>query len=382
LDAYLRGPEITKITTEGEAVSFDNASVAWPVDDETDENERFVLRDINVTFPNGELSVISGKTGTGKSLLLSAILGEVDLLSGKIYAPSAPSILQRQDRKANRVNWIIPSAIAYVGQIPWIENASVKDNILFGLPFDETRYEETLKACALKKDLGMLTDGDKTELGSNGVNLSGGQKWRVTLARAVYSRAGILVMDDIFSAVDAHVGRHIYEKCLVGDLCKGRTRILVTHHVALCSPKTKFIIELGEGSVMTSGFVDELEEDGTLQKIKSLGQSSQEILEEEAATVVNSEESSDIGEQEEATEDVEGAPLSKVASTAAKQFVEEEAREKGAIKTHVYKTYLRDSGGFRWWSVGFMLYVGYQFLVVGKILQSMNADLLYKRMLT
>ncbi len=104
----------------------------------------------------------------------------------------------RHDSKANKGNWIIPEAIAYVAQIPWIENASIKDNIVFGLPYLEDRYKKTIEVCALKKDLEMLSDGENTEIGANGINLSGGQKWRVTLARAIYSRAGILVMDDIF----------------------------------------------------------------------------------------------------------------------------------------------------------------------------------------
>jgi len=96
------------------------------------------------------------------------------------------------------------SAEKVVGKIPWIENASVTENILFGLPMDEEQFDATVAACALKKDLDMLPDGVKTELGVNGVNLSDGQKWRITLARAIYSRAGILVIDDILSAVDAH----------------------------------------------------------------------------------------------------------------------------------------------------------------------------------
>lgn len=184
-----------------------------------------MLRDVNVSFPPGELSVVSGKTGTGKSLLLAGILGEVDVLQGKINVPRPPEPKDRHDELATRDNWIIPSSIAFVAQIPWIENASIKDNILFGLPFDEYRYKKVLEVCALKKDLDILTDGEKTEIGANGINLSGGQRWRVTFARALYSRAGILVLDDIFSAVDAHVGRFIFEKGLTGRLNTAR-RIL------------------------------------------------------------------------------------------------------------------------------------------------------------
>lgn len=217
IEKYLSAPEITKNTNDAPNISFENASIAWPSDeDNEDGDERYVLRNINIAFPENELSVVSGKTGTGKSLLLASILGEVDVLDGKINVPSPPHTLSRHDHLANPANWIIPSAIAFVAQIPWIENASIKDNILFGLPFDQYRYKKVLEVCALKKDLDMLTDGESTEIGANGINLSGGQRWRVTFARALYSRAGILVLDDIFSAVDAHVGRFIFEKGLTG----------------------------------------------------------------------------------------------------------------------------------------------------------------------
>ncbi|KAI8230908.1 ATP-dependent bile acid permease [Colletotrichum sp. SAR 10_96] len=363
---YLNGPEKTQTVTNGPDVAFENASIAWPVDEETKDEDRFILRNVDVTFPAGELSVISGKTGTGKSLILAALLGESDLLSGAIYAPKPPSLKERHDDKANRDNWIIPESISFVGQIPWIENATLKKNILFGLPLDEERYNKTIDACALRKDLEMLSDGDKTELGANGINLSGGQKWRLTLARAIYSRAGILVLDDIFSAVDAHVGRHIYEKCLTGELCKGRTRILVTHHVALVEPKTKFIVELGDGTVQHSGFKSDLDEDGTLQLIKSHEQSAQEIADEEAATAVNSEDASDVDAPEVAELNGDGGVLKKIPSKATRQFVEDEAREQGAIKKHVYAAYLSQSGGWPWWGFGFFLFALYQGVVIAR----------------
>ncbi|KAK3903780.1 P-loop containing nucleoside triphosphate hydrolase protein [Staphylotrichum tortipilum] len=367
IEEYLNSPEVEKISKDSDEVAFDNASIAWPADEALDEAERFVLRNVNVTFPKGELSVISGKTGTGKSLILAAILEEVDILGGTLYVPRAPPLADRHDDKANKDNWIIPNAIAYVAQIPWIENASIKDNILFGLPFDSERYAKTISVCALKKDLEMLNDGENTEIGANGINLSGGQKWRVTLARAVYSRAGILVLDDIFSAVDAHVGRHILENCLGGELAEGRTRILVTHHVALCEAKTKYLVELGDGGVLHAGFVEELREQGTLQRIKSHEQSAEEIESDESATVVSSDVSLDDGEGGEE----EGAPLVKVPSktatpAAARKFVEEETREQGAVRKHVYLTYLKDSGGFFYWSFALLVFLVVQGINIGR----------------
>jgi len=379
IEQYLNSPEVEKISKDAEEVAFDNASIAWPADEALDESERFVLRNVNLTFPKGELSVISGKTGTGKSLMLAAILEEVDILGGTLYVPRAPPLADRHDAKANKDTWIIPNAIAYVAQIPWIENASIKDNILFGLPYDADRYAKTISVCALKKDLEMLNDGENTEIGANGINLSGGQKWRVTLARAVYSRAGILVLDDIFSAVDAHVGRHILENCLGGELAEGRTRILVTHHVALCEAKTKYLVELGGGGVLHAGFVEELRERGELQRIKSHEQTAaDEIESDESATVGGSDEEVDDQQQGGLDEGGEGedAPLVKVPSktvapaAAARKFVEEEAREQGAVRRHVYLTYLKDSGGFFYWSFALAVFMVVQGINIGELLKS------------
>lgn len=199
IDEYLKAPERHQYKTTNDHIAFQGATVAWPSDtDEKSSSERFRLRDINLKIPKGDLTVISGMTGAGKSLLLAAIIGEADLLSGTVKAPRAPLTAQRFDGYATKGNWIIDSSIAYVAQIPWIENATVKQNILFELPYDQGRYNKVLDACALRKDLEILEDGDETDIGFNGVNLSGGQRWRVTLARALYSRAGILVLDDIF----------------------------------------------------------------------------------------------------------------------------------------------------------------------------------------
>lgn len=366
IEKFLKSPEIEDFAAESEEVTFDNATIAWPADEQLEDEERFVLRDINVTFPKGELSVISGKTGTGKSLMLAAILGEVDILSGKIALPKSPGSEDRKDSKATRDNWIIPESIAYVAQIPWIENASIRDNVEFGLPHDEERYQKVIDVCALRKDLEMLSDGEKTEIGANGINLSGGQKWRVTLARAIYSRAGILVFDDIFSAVDAHVGRHIFDRCLTGELAAGRTRILVTHHVALCQLKTKYLVELGDGKVLNAGLLSELEDDGTLDLIKSHEQTSTEIREDENTTAVNSQEVSDDDEVDQNGAD--GNTLKKVLSKQpeARKFVEDEKREQGAIKTHVYGVYLKDSGGWAFWIALLSIYVVVQALLLGR----------------
>ena len=356
IEKFLGGPEIKNIrtfSTERADVAFEDATLSWPVEDEEDkkdESNQFVLRDVNLRFPPGELSVISGKTGSGKSLLLAAILGEAELLSGAIHVPQPPSLEERHDQKANPGNWILSSSMAYVGQQPWIENATLRDNILFGMPFDEERYEQTIVACALKKDIGALSDGDKTELGINGVNLSGGQKWRVTVARAVYSRAAILVLDDIFSAVDAHVSRHILEQCLGGSICKGRTVILVTHHVGLVEQHARFIVELADGGIQYSGLTEKLREARILDKIKSV----------EPPVIEGSASSSDTEVESD------GAPLKKQNSKIPTKFVEDETRQKGAVKARVYKTYLERSGGILYWVFLALVFITYQASQLGR----------------
>ncbi|KAF4498142.1 ATP-dependent bile acid permease [Fusarium agapanthi] len=365
IQTYLNGPEMKNTLSEGTDVAFEDASIAWPEDDETPDEDRFILRSLNIRFPAGELSVISGKTGTGKSLLLSAILGETDVLEGSVCVPNTIAPDERRDAQANLGDWIIPGSIAYVGQTPWLESASLRDNILFGLPFVEERYNQVVDVCALKKDLQILTDGDKTELGANGINLSGGQKWRVTLARAIYSRADILVMDDVFSAVDAHVGRHIFEKCVTGDICKGRTRILVTHHVALVQSKAKYIVELGEGVALHAGLISDFIKDGTLEEIRQHEETAQQTSEDEttdSSTAVNSEEASIT----DPAENNENNALQKVPSKNAKQFIQEEVRERGVVKKHVYLTYLQDSGGVVLWSICALVFLGYEVGILGR----------------
>lgn len=187
LESFFDEPELINIlsrpseTVIGESskpvICLNNATISWPSEEVTYDDitdNRFILRDVNISFPLNQLTVICGRTGSGKSLLLHSMLGETELLDGKITVPRAPK--ERYDSRATRDNWIIPSSIAYVAQIPWIENGTVKDNILFGLPMDRRRYEQVIEACAMTKDLELLMDGDETEIGMGGINMSGGQR--------------------------------------------------------------------------------------------------------------------------------------------------------------------------------------------------------------
>ncbi|GAA5837403.1 hypothetical protein JCM5353_002686 [Sporobolomyces roseus] len=227
------------VATNGNGSSSRASSIAAP--------KSFELQDIDVEFPKGELSLICGRLGSGKTLMLLALLGEVDVVSGSVTCPrSSPSAIAlpslEWDKYLTESNWIAANQTAFVPQQAWLQNATVKDNILFGLPFRQKRYQDVLDACSLVSDLKILEDGDATEIGEKGINLSGGQKVRISLARAVYSRASTLLFDDILSAVDAHTAAHIYEKCLNGPLLEGRTVILVSHQVQLTAPGAAFVV--------------------------------------------------------------------------------------------------------------------------------------------
>lgn len=368
---YLRAPEKQQYAVPSPEISFDHASVAWPSDSPEEDTDRFLLSEISVKFPARQLSVIAGKTGSGKSLLLAAILGEVDKFSGTVRVPRAPD--QHYDHKANKSNWIIDSAVAFVAQIPWIENTTIKANILSDLPFDQERYYQVLSSCALFKDLEMLPDGELTDIGADGINLSGGQRWRVTFARALYSRAGILVLDDIFSAVDAHVGRQLFDEALTGKLGQGRTRILVTHHVGLCLPKTQYAVLLGGGVVEHAGLVSELQRKGVLEQ----------VLREEEERSISAEEKEEGIELAQTLD--QDTILQKILTSVTERsvrsddsgvdvqgkgqpqkFVEEEKREKGSVKLSIWREYLGASGGWWFWPPIVLFFLFFQLQVLGR----------------
>ncbi|KAL7749705.1 Canalicular multispecific organic anion transporter 2 [Sorochytrium milnesiophthora] len=200
-------------------------------------SDDFSLHDINLRIPRGSLTAIAGRIGQGKSSLLHAILGQMARMSGEVT---------------------VNGTVAYVAQSAWIVNGTVCENIVMDLPFDTLRYQRTLAACALLPDLQTLSHGDQTPIGDRGVNLSGGQRARISLARAVYADADIYLLDDCLSAVDAHVDRHIFSHVIGRNgLLAGKTVLLVTHgvhHLAYCD----HILLLQNGRIDEHGTFAEL----------------------------------------------------------------------------------------------------------------------------
>ncbi|CAG8651559.1 27572_t:CDS:10, partial [Gigaspora margarita] len=193
------------------------------------------LRKINISIPRGKLIAIVGPVGSGKSSLLSALIGEMKRIKGEV---------------------IFSGNVGYCPQAAWIQNATLRDNITFGLPFNYEKYQQVIKECCLEPDLRMLSSGDLSEIGEKGINLSGGQKQRVNVARAVYYNADIILLDDPLSAVDAHVGRYLFTNCIKGALVK-KTRLLVTHHLHYL-PQVDYIICMEDGEIAEQGTYEEL----------------------------------------------------------------------------------------------------------------------------
>lgn len=367
LEKYFSQPDKDLVAVAGDEIIFEKATVAWPKKEDLEQDatepteNRSTLRDVSLRFPEGKLSIISGKTGSGKSLLLAAILGEVKLISGTVKVPAPPAEEDLEEAKPiPDADWVIPSLTAFVSQTPWVETGTVQNNITFGLPFVESRYQNVLRACSLEKDIELLIDGDQTEVGPKGVTLSGGQRWRVALARALYSRAGILILDDVLSAVDAHVGRSMVDNALTGELADGRTRILATHHAELCLPKASYHVRLHEGRVESADTITP-SDNYTAATSGSNGSSVQG--DSETPTIADPQD--DQVSSEDTT--VAGAQTPNGRKKPNKSQVEEEKRETGRVKWHVYKTYLASSGAPLLWLVVAALIIGSGFAGIARV---------------
>ncbi|SHO79456.1 Similar to S.cerevisiae protein YBT1 (Transporter of the ATP-binding cassette (ABC) family) [Malassezia sympodialis ATCC 42132] len=262
---YLDSPEVSPPARTLRAspaspatVRLDKATVAWPL---TGQGSSFVLRNISVEFPVGR-TLLCGRVGCGKTLLLHALLHEAEVLHGTVQCPRSPSIsvpaeaesLTEAQRALGTDAWLHPDMVAYAPQQPFLMNTTIRDNILFGLPLgNATRYQAVLKACALTNDLEQWEHGDLTIVGENGTELSGGQKARIGLARAVYSRATVVLLDDVLSAVDTGTARYLTTHLLAGPLLDQRIVLLVSHNVAQVGQVVDQVVYMEPGRVAFHG---------------------------------------------------------------------------------------------------------------------------------
>ncbi|RVE76679.1 hypothetical protein OJAV_G00011380 [Oryzias javanicus] len=223
------------------SVLMNRAAFSWTGPDSAAEGEAepgacrgsLQLRSLNLNVTKGSLVVVVGKVGCGKSSLLSALTGELGRLSGVLFV-------------ANR-----EAGFGLAAQEPWIQHATVRDNILFGKDYDAVFYQAVIEACALSDDLSILPKGDKTEVGENGVTLSGGQKARLALARAAYMDKDIYLLDDPLAAVDTDVAEHLMQKCVL-ELLKGKTRILCTHRIEFAD-RADLVVLMDDGTIVRTG---------------------------------------------------------------------------------------------------------------------------------
>jgi len=342
-------------------IRLQNATIGWPIVMASPTSQAasvapvFRLRDVTCTFAPKQLNLICGKLGSGKSLLLAGLLGEADLLAGSLKCPrSTPdAIAQSEDiRIYTRGEWISPVLTGYVPQSAFLTNNSLRNNILFGLPMIRERYDAVLEACALLPDLALFEDGDEVEIGEGGIGLSGGQKARVSLARAVYSRAQTLLLDDVLSAVDAHTAAHIHKELLQGPLLKDRTVLLVSHQVQLIAPSAASVLVLDNGAVKFQGqaseFLSSVHYSGLLTEQED---KEDERLENVKDKATKDPSKADGGISEKAapstaaTDKDDGKGPDAPAKVSPRKLVEEEGRNVGSIGLKTWKRYLNMAGG-------------------------------------
>lgn len=257
-----------------ESVRIRDATFTW------DRNEsRNCLEDIDFVARKGELSCVVGRVGSGKSSFLQAILGDIWKIHGEV---------------------VVHGATAYVAQSSWVMNASVKENITFGHRWDPRFYERTINACAFVEDLKTLPDGDQTEVGERGISLSGGQKARLTLARAVYARADIYLLDDCLSAVDQHVGRHLINNVFgANGLLAGKTRILATNSIPVLR-EADFVTLIRDGKILEKGtYAQLLAMKGEVSNLIKTANNEEDEEETPSPSVEDSKESTSSLESEE-----------------------------------------------------------------------------------
>lgn len=294
---------------------------------------RFVLFERLITLvniPNLKYELI---TGLLSSSLIQTLLGELPLDSGKTY---------------------IKGVVSYASQEPWLFTGTVRQNILFGQPMDRKRYKMVVKKCALERDFELLPFGDRTIVGERGASLSGGQKARISLARAVYRKAGIYLLDDPLSAVDTHVGKHLFEQCM-REYLRDHIVILVTHQLQFLQQADKIII-LEHGKVSAIGTYSELKETG-LDFANLLAEPDKvETLDERVPSVNR------LHQRQNSESSVNSAEEQQVVDT---QMQVQEMQQFGSIGLSLYKKYFQAGGGMLLFCILTILCVGTQLLASG-----------------
>ncbi|KAG6854376.1 hypothetical protein C0991_007367 [Blastosporella zonata] len=281
----------------------------------SNEDNVFRMKELNMRIPRGQLVAIVGAVGCGKTSLLQGIIGEMRRTGGSVR---------------------FGGTVGYCPQSAWIQNATIRENICFGRPFEEERYWKAINYSCLGPDLEMLPNGDLTEVGEKGISLSGGQKQRMNICRAIYCDTDIQIFDDPLSALDAHVGKAVFQNVLQNSL-PGKTRVLVTHALHFL-PQVDYIYTIADGRIAERGTYAELMQGhGEFAKfVTEFGAKEEEEEEKEAAAEKNADMVTVDKEEKK-------APAKKTAPGAG--LMQAEERNTGAISGEVYKEYLRAGKG-------------------------------------
>ncbi|KAK4782038.1 hypothetical protein SAY86_016140 [Trapa natans] len=314
------------------AICIENGNFSW-----NSKTEKPTLTNINLKIRAGSLVAVVGSTGEGKTSLISAILGEIPRASSNTYVT-------------------VRGTVAYVPQVSWIFNATVRGNILFGSDFVAEKYWKAVEVTSLHHDLDLLPGHDLTEIGERGVNISGGQKQRVSMARAVYSDSDIYIFDDPLSALDAHVARQVFNNCIKEEL-QGKTRVLVTNQLHFL-PRVDRIILVNDGMVKEDGTFEELSRNGDLfKKLMENAGKLEEKMEDEKGNQHDDEKSSKPSAENVVAEQLVNAGHGKRGKGGKSVLIKKEERETGVVSWSVLMRYKNAVGGLWVVVVLFMCYL-------------------------
>lgn len=330
-----RGSAASKDTTDGSDLQMRASAHSYASESTASGSvaPAITLQDITCEIEAGSLVAVVGPVGCGKSSFLSAILGEMEPMYGsKVFVP--------------RPTTAGSGFVSYCSQTPWVVNDTLKGNILFGREFDQERYDSVIEACALIDDMAVLPAGDQTEIGERGINLSGGQKARVSLARALYSsETRVMLMDDPLSAVDAHVGEHIFKSAIAGKIAQDITRVLVTHHVHLLS-RCDSVIVLEKGRIKHHGKYADLVANGVdfagaidVSKLKKKDEKDPDAEDE-----VEQKKKPETDTLEAKNDPVVTEKTKAQLKKSGKKLVQDEEREEGSVAGSAYTHYAKAGG--------------------------------------
>lgn len=341
-------------------IGFEDATLTWgskdaPPDGET---QAFRMLDLSIKFSIGNLNLVVGPTGSGKTSLLMALLGEMTLVQGSVYLPGGRS----KETLLEDPETGLTESVAYCAQQAWLVNDTIEQNILFATPLDVSRYKAVIAACALSRDLEILVAGDQTLVGEKGVALSGGQKQRISLARALYCNSKHLLLDDCLSAVDSHTAKHIFEQCIRGPLMVGRTCILVTHNTALCLPASQHVVCLKNGKIVAQGSPDEVVAHGGLGLDQAASKPSSKTGTGAQSRVTSADNLNDEvnnpmnGHAKSANGKMNGSTHGDSVKQEQNANIRTESKAEGGVRKEVLKLYLAAMGSWYYWTFALVVF--------------------------